>query len=65
MVAVPRATSRAQHPSGKFSYNWPAENKSSVTVGRVMKDMGDSSVFGTGPQSAPQGNDQKWKPVFK
>ncbi|MBN2704811.1 MAG: caspase family protein [Deltaproteobacteria bacterium] len=35
MVAVPRATERAQHPSGKFSYNWPGKKEEAVKVGRA------------------------------
>ena len=35
MVAVPRATDRAQHPSGKFSYNWPGKKEQAVKVGQV------------------------------
>ncbi len=35
MVAVPRATDRAQHPSAKFSYNWPGKKDKAVKVGRV------------------------------
>jgi uncharacterized caspase-like protein len=37
MVAVPRATDRAQHPSAKFSYNWPGKKEKAVKVGRVEK----------------------------
>jgi len=37
MVAVPRATDRAQHPSAKFSYNWPGKKEQAVKVGRVKR----------------------------
>jgi uncharacterized caspase-like protein len=42
MVAVPRATERAQHPSGKFSYNWPGKKEKAVKVGRVAGEHGNS-----------------------
>lgn len=37
IVAVPRATNRAQHPSGKFSYNWPRDRHKAVPLGRVLQ----------------------------
>ncbi len=39
MVAVPRATRRSQHPSGKFSYNWPGDKEKAVRVGRVLRQV--------------------------
>ncbi len=36
MVAVPRATDRAQHPSAKFSYNWPVKKDDAVKIGDTI-----------------------------
>ncbi len=47
MIAVPRATNRAQHPSGKFSYNWPGKKEAAVPFGRVLKTA--SPGDNTGP----------------
>jgi uncharacterized caspase-like protein len=47
MIAVPRATSRAQHPSAKFSYNWPGEKDQAVKVGKTIRNYDN-------PGSAPQ-----------
>jgi uncharacterized caspase-like protein len=33
-IAVPRATDRAQHPTSKFSYNWPGSKMDPVHIGR-------------------------------
>ena len=38
MVAVPRATNRAQHPSAKFSYNWPGKKEEAVKVGKTVAE---------------------------
>ena len=38
MVAVPRATDRAQHPSAKFSYNWPGKKDQAVNIGDTCND---------------------------
>ena len=48
MVAVPRATDRAQHPSGKFSYNWPGKKEQAVRVGQTSG--GASNTPGSGSQ---------------
>jgi len=60
MIAVPRATKRAQHPSAKFSYNWPGEKEQAVQVGTIMThfedkpDAGNSETGNRIPgQSAP------------
>ena len=43
MVAVPRATDRAQHPSAKFSYNWPAKKDAAVKIGNTRNKPPRSS----------------------
>jgi len=40
MVAVPRATDRAQHPSAKFSYNWPGKKDQAVKIGETSGERG-------------------------
>ncbi len=69
MVAVPRATNRAQHPSGKFSYNWPTEHELEVAVGRVMR--GAKDIQGQRKEDSRPGNAQppaqsggKWQTAF-
>ncbi len=69
MVAVPRATNRAQHPSGKFSYNWPTEHELEVAVGRVMRGVKNAQGQGN---ASPQPDDSpppvqsggKWQTAF-
>ena len=39
IVAVPRATDRAQHPTGRFSYNWPRKKGDSVAFGRAKGEV--------------------------
>jgi len=46
MVAVPRATDRAQHPSGKFSYNWPGKKEQAVKVGQISTKRSSNSGSG-------------------
>ena len=41
MVAVPRATDRAQHPSAKFSYNWPGKKDQAVKIGDASNNNGN------------------------
>ncbi len=53
MVAVPRATDRAQHPSAKFSYNWPGKKAQAVRIGRV---------HGAGPPAAGPAPDRGYSP---
>ena len=48
MVAVPRATDRAQHPSGKFSYNWPGKKEQAVKVGQTSG--GAAKISEPGPR---------------
>ena len=48
MVAVPRATDRAQHPSGKFSYNWPGKQDQAVKVGQVTGNASQATGSGSG-----------------
>ncbi len=43
MVAVPRATDRAQHPSAKFSYNWPGKKDQAVKIGGIRSNNENSS----------------------
>jgi hypothetical protein len=58
MVAVPRATDRAQHPSGKFSYNWPGKKEQAVKVGEISAKK--SRTLGTSWQgSNPLASDSK------
>lgn len=46
MIAVPRATDRAQHPTSKFSYNWPGSKMAPVHVGKALNatDGNDKDV---------------------
>ncbi len=62
MVAVPRATDRAQHPSGKFSYNWPGKKGQAVRFGQVSEK--GSRTSGTGWQGTGQGQDSKGQSGF-
>jgi uncharacterized caspase-like protein len=73
MVAVPRATDRAQHPSGKFSYNWPGKKDHAVKIGQVTdKGSGVSGTLtgsgwrGTGQddKGRPKSSDESWRAVI-
>lgn len=48
MVAVPRATNRSQHPSGKFSYNWPGKKEQAVRVGQIRGASSGASGSSSG-----------------
>ncbi len=65
MIAVPRATNRAQHPSGKFSYNWPGKKEAAVPFGRVLKTVSPGQNTGpnqTDPNAGPKGDD--WNSII-
>jgi uncharacterized caspase-like protein len=75
LVAVPRATDRAQHPSARFSYNWPKEKTEDVPFGKVMNKATAKSLLGaeaekkapvpaTGPAAAPQNKPGGWESVI-
>ena len=69
MVAVPRATSRAQHPSGKFSYNWPRKKEQAVKVGQVAGGgSGTAGVgwrgFGQDGKGQPGASGEPWQNVI-
>jgi len=66
MVAVPRATERAQHPSGKFSYNWPGKKEKAVKVGRVTGERSNpdpGAKLYSGPASSPMPAGASREPV--
>ncbi len=62
MVAVPRATNRAQHPSGKFSYNWPGKKDQAVKIGQVTGNNSGTSETVTGFRWRGTGQDDKERP---
>ena len=69
MVAVPRATDRAQHPSGKFSYNWPGKKEQAVKVGQVIGGGSGttgsvSSGFGRDGKGQSQASEKRWQNVI-
>ena len=68
MVAVPRATDRAQHPSGKFSYNWPGKKEQDVKVGKVFGDGSSAGNTGLGQihgeKGQPGGSGEGWQNVI-
>lgn len=55
MVAVPRATDRAQHPSAKFSYNWPGQKDQAVKIGDTNANQGNNNNP-TNPTTEPGSN---------
>ena len=75
MVAVPRATERAQHPSGKFSYNWPGKKEQAVKVGKTSG--GGQAYQGQGVAPSPDQGQERganpsassggsgWRPVVE
>jgi len=70
MVAVPRATDRAQHPSGKFSYNWPGKKEQAVKVGQVSSNGSESpeknsteNNFKHGGKGQPESSSKKWRAI--
>jgi uncharacterized caspase-like protein len=72
LVAVPRATDRAQHPSARFSYNWPKEKTEDVRFGKVMSKTTARSLLGAGaekkapvaPAAAPENRPAGWENVI-
>ena len=70
MVAVPRATDRAQHPSGKFSYNWPGKKDQAVKVGQVTGNASQTTGSGSGWRDSGEkgkgqsrGSDAGWRAI--
>ncbi len=51
MIAVPRATDRAQHPTSKFSYNWPGSKSTPVHIGSTLDKSGGAVEHVATPQS--------------
>ncbi len=65
MIAVPRATNRAQHPSGKFSYNWPGKKEESVAFGKVLGAISPGGETGSGREEHGTGSsDDDWNSVI-
>jgi len=58
LLAVPRATDRAQHPSEKFSYNWPRAKEDTVRFGRVKDGLVPS------PPAAFKPDAGGWRPLL-
>ncbi len=72
MIAVPRATERAQHPTSKFSYNWPGSKMDPVNIGYALKVPNSSGEVTPAPQkdaSAPKStsqiSDEGWNNVLE
>ena len=65
MIAVPRATNRAQHPSGKFSYNWPGKKEAAIPFGKVLKTVSPGGNAGPSHPDrdvGPKGDD--WNSII-
>ncbi len=64
MVAVPRATDRAQHPSGKFSYNWPGKKEQAVKVGQTRGDGSKTPEPGPRGEGRSEASGSSWQNVI-
>lgn len=71
MVAVPRATDRAQHPTSKFSYNWPGSKKPPVYLSLSGKEIENTATKkeAVQPNTSSKGEqveaESDWKTVLE